>query len=92
MIQLIQSGDGHLVIANNQSFPSTVQRVEYFRDLKLLMLAFDDDEENNELMTHEINDDVVPLVKNAANIVILELKAGVEKQIGYLAPLVQIGL
>ncbi len=92
MIQLIQNSDGRLVIANNQPFADKIERVEYFRDLKLLMLSYGDDEEDNDLMSCEIEDHVVPLIQNAPDIVILELQKGAEKQVGYLAPLVQIGL
>lgn len=92
MIQLIQSSDGHLVIANNKPFSNVVERVEYFRDLKLLMLSFEGDEENSELMSHEIQPHVIPLIQNAADIVVLNLDAKAYKQVGYLVPLVQIGL
>lgn len=92
MIQLVQSQDGKLVIANNRPFSDVVKRVEYFRDLKLLMLSFEDNEDDSELMSYEIQDSVIPLIQNAPDIVILELKSGAKKQVGYLAPLVQIGL
>lgn len=92
MIQLIQSRDGRLVIANNSAFQGMIERVEYFRDLRLLMLSYGDNEDENELMTCEIESHVAPLIQNTSDIIILELKKEAQKQKGYLAPLVQIGL
>ena len=92
MIQLIQSGDGRLVIASNQPFPSAVQRVEYFRDLKLMMLTFEGEEETNDLMPCEINANVDKIIRNTPEIIILELKDKFIKPLGYIAPLVQIGV
>ena len=90
MIQLIQSGEGHLVIANNAPFQSKVQHVEYFRDLRLLMLAYDD--ESSDLMPCEINEQTDKFIRNSAEAVIVELKDKNSAQKGYLTTLVQIGL
>ena len=92
MIQLAQSGDGRLIIASNQPFPSTVQRVEYFRDLKLLMLSFEGQEECSDLMPCEIEESVAKIVQASSEIIIVSIKNDGTQPVGYIAPLVQIGI
>ncbi len=92
MIEIARNSDGRLIIANNRPFHSTIQRVEYYRDLRLLMLSYEGQEENSELMPCEINEEVAQIMKRSPDIIILELKQGAPKQTGYIAPLVQIGL
>ena len=92
MIEIAQNSDGRLIIANNQAFPSTVQRVEYYRDLKLMMLSYEGEEEKSDLMPCEIYDEVDKMIRRSPDIIILELNKNSEKQIGYIAPLVQIGV
>ncbi len=94
MIQLARSGDGRPVIVSNQPFPSHVQRVEYYRDLKLCMLVFEDDEngERSDLMPCEIADHSAQLIHQSPDAIIIEKKDGYNKPFGYIAPLIQIGL
>jgi hypothetical protein len=94
MIQLAKSGDGRVVIASNQAFPSHVQRVEYYRDLKLCMLVFEDDDngERSDLMPCEVEDHAAQLIQQSPDAIIIEKKEGAGIPFGYIAPLVQIGL
>jgi hypothetical protein len=92
MIQLIQSSDGRLVIGSNQPFPNDVGRVEYFRDLKLMMLIFEGENEESDLMPCEITDEVAKIIHQAPEIVIIEESKLDIMPYGYIAPLIQIGV
>jgi hypothetical protein len=92
MIQLAQSGDGRLIIASNQGFTADVQRVEYYRDLKLFMLVFEGQEEEADLMPCEISDDMAKIVHNSPDVIVIAMKEGNTEPYGYIAPLVQIGI
>jgi len=92
MIQLAQSGDGRLVVASNQPFPADVQRVEYYRDLKLFMLVYEGEEEESDLMPCEMPDNVTDLIHQSPDVVVIAMKEGEGEPYGYLAPLVQIGV
>ena len=91
MIHLAHTGDGRLVLACTEEFPSDVARVEYYRDIKLFMFVFEDEKDENRLMPHEISDDIATMVKKSPEIIIAVKAEGIEPY-GYIAPLVQIGL
>lgn len=91
MIHLAQSGDGRLVLACSEKLPSDVSRIEYYRDLKLFMLVFEDESLDERLMPHEISDDIAKIVIQNAD-VIIAVRDGIQTPYGYIAPLVQIGL
>lgn len=90
MIQLIQSNDGRLILASNQPFPADIQRVEYFRDLRLMMLSFEE-EKGDSLMPCEIDSDVAKIIEASPNIIIAMKEEGVEPY-GYQVSLIQIGV
>ena len=92
MIQLAQSSDGRLIIASNQPFPADVKRVEYYREQKLFMLAFDDDEKSSDLMPCEVSDDIAKIIHASPDVVIMAMKEEGSEPYGYIVPLVQIGL
>jgi hypothetical protein len=91
MIQLAQAKNGNLVLASDEEFPSDIARVEYYRDLKLFMLAFENENHENRLMPREISDDIASIVKKSPDIIVAIKVEGVEPY-GYITPLVQIGL
>ena len=91
MIHLAQSGDGRLVLACSGTLPSDIARVEYYRDLKLFMMVYENDDHDDQLMPHEINNDIAKIVQQSPEIIIAVNEQGA-KPYGYVAPLVQIGV
>lgn len=92
MIKLAKSDDGRLILASNQPFPSDIARVEYYRDLKLFMLAYENEEDGDDLMPCEISDDVAKIVKASPDVIVIAMKEEGARPYGYVVPLVQIGL
>lgn len=91
MIQLSKTKDGRLVLACNEEFPSDIVRVEYYRDIKLFMFVFENEDHDNRLMPREISDETATIVKQSPEVIVAVKVDGIEPY-GYIAPLVQIGL
>lgn len=91
MIHLAKTRDNRLVLACSEEFPSDIARVEYYRDLKLFMLAFEGEDHEERLLPHELSNDIAQIVKQNPDIIVAIKVEGVEPY-GYITPLVQIGL
>lgn len=83
--------DGDIALMSNETLPSDVRRVEYYRDQKLLMLVYDLPDHNGELMNYELNDDVAEKVQKRSSLVIISPDSGTGKPMGYYTSLIQIG-
>ena len=92
MIRLAQSQDNRLILASNHQFPSDVRRVEYYRDLKLFMLTYENDDHDADLMPCEISDDIADIVKASPDVIVVAMTEEGSEPYGYQVPLVQIGL
>ena len=92
MIKLAQSGDGVLVLASNQKFPSDIRRVEYHKEMKLMLLVYENDEDGSDLMPTEISDPTHNIICKSPEIMIVAMAEGDKKPYGYHVPLVQIGV
>lgn len=92
MIRLGQTDDGRLLIASNQSLPSDIERVEYFRDQKLFMFVYEDKEQEDQLMPCEVSDEVSDIIKASPDVVIVVMAEENQESYEYIAPLVQIGV
>ena len=91
MIHLAQTNDGRLILASDQAFPSDIAHVEYFRDLKLFMLSYEDEKHSDDLMPYELPDNVAKIVIHSPNITII-VRENDDELYGYVVSLVQIGL
>lgn len=84
--------DGAVVLMSSEPFRATIKRVEFYRDVKLLMLVYDDDTDDSDLMDYELSDDVAGVVKaSARNILVVNAKDPSNLQ-GFDVPLVQVGV
>ena len=92
MIKLGRTDKGHLVLHSNETLPSKVKRVEYYREQKLFTLSFEDEEEEDRLMSYELSDDIAELVKASPDVIIVALTKEDEDPEKYLCPLVQVGV
>ncbi len=87
-IELGVLNDGGVMLVSDSPLPDIVCRVEYYRDQRLFMLVYNDDDQD--LMHYEIPERMSKPVENTPNIIIYSLFPNHEP-IGYKVPLVQVG-
>ena len=92
MIRLGQAADGRLILGSNEAFPAPVKHVEYYIDQKLFSLVFDTDDEQSELMPHELCPRTAAIVHASPNIMIIAMAETGGEPYGYMVPLIQIGV
>lgn len=90
-VNLGQMPDGDLVIVSDQTLPDDVKRVEYYRDQKLFMLVYANDDHEGDLMHYELADDVARKVERKTALMIIEPDKISGKPMGYYASLIQVG-
>ena len=89
-IELGILNDGRVTLVCDKPLPDVVRRVEYYRDQKLFMLVYDDQEMEDQLMECEIPDHLATPVEKSPNIIIFTLFPDLEP-LGYKAPLIKVG-
>ena len=92
MIKLGRTEKGHLILASDAPLPGKVKRVEYYREQKIFTLSFEDENEEDRLMSYEIPDDVSEIVKSSPDVIIVALTEEDKDPEKYLCPLVQVGV
>jgi len=92
MIKLARASDGRLIIISNKKFPADVSRVEYYREQRLLMLTYkDNDHSESDLMPCEINSEFDQIIRQSADVLIIAMASKGKPPLGYETSLVQIG-
>lgn len=81
--------DGDLALVSDEKFPADIKRVEYYRDQKLLMLVYEEESLDSELMHYELKDAVAQKVEKKSTLMIIEPSED-GKPTGYYASLIQI--
>lgn len=92
MIRLGRTNKGHMIIASDEPLPSKVKRVEYYREQKIFSFAFDDENEEDMLMSYEVSDEISDIIKASPDIIIVAMAEEGQEPSKYLSPLVQIGV
>lgn len=82
--------DGGIMMVSDQPLPDMVCRVEYYRDQRLFMLVYDDEQSGEELMHYEVPADMSEPIQKTPNIMVYSLYPDREP-IGYKVPVVQVG-
>lgn len=90
-VNLGQLPDGDLVIVSDMRLPSDVKRVEYYREQKLFMLVYENDNHEGDLMHYELADDVARKVERKTALMIIEPDQHTGKPMGYYTSLIQVG-
>lgn len=80
------------MVVSNQDLPSDVRRVEYYRDLRLFMLVYENEDHGSDLMPCEISEDVAQKVVESPDIIVVAMAKENTEPYGYHVPLVQIGV
>ncbi len=82
--------DGNVMMVSDTPLPNIVCRIEYYREQRVFMVVYDDDDHTEEMMHYEIPENMTSPVENTPNIMIYSLFPDHEP-IGYKVPLVQVG-
>lgn len=82
--------DGGVMLVSDQPLPHVVKRVEFYRDQKLFMLIYHNENEDSELMHYEVPDVMVHPVEKSPNVIIYSLFPD-HAPIGYKVPLIKVG-
>lgn len=92
MIRLGQNEDQRLIIASDETLPSDLKRVEYYREQKLFMFVYEDENEEDQLMPCEMDDKIANIIKASPDVIIVAMAQEGEEPYAYTAPLVQVGV
>lgn len=83
--------DGRVMMVSDKPLPDIVQRVEYYREQRLFMVVYNNEDDHpEELMHYEIPEHLAPPVESTPSIMIYSLFPDHEP-IGYKVPLVHVG-
>ena len=82
--------DGGVMLVSDSPFPHIVKRVEFYKDQRLVMLIYGNEEQDSELMHYELPENMAHPVEKSADIIIYALFKG-HDPIGYKVPLIKVG-
>jgi hypothetical protein len=92
LFEIGHMSDGNLVLMSDGSFPSAIKRVVYYRDQRLFMLDYEDQDHDGFLIEYEVSDFADDMIKRGPGN-ILVVNAGNPKNLeGFDVPLIQVGV
>lgn len=89
-IELSKLQDDRILLMSDRPMPDVVKRIEYYREQRLFMVVWHDDDMEDLLMHHEIPIDFEMAIEKAPNILVYALYPDSEP-LGYKAPLIKVG-
>lgn len=89
-VEMTVLNNGVVMLVADRPMPDMVRRVEYYRDQKVFMLVYDDEEIDSEMMHYEVPIDYAMAVEKTPNILIYANYPDTGP-IGYKAPLIKVG-
>ena len=87
-----QLKDGRIMLVTDKHFPGEVRRAEFYRDMKLFMLVYDNAEYDSELMDYEISEAAADVIKTASSNIYVVNAENPNDLVGFDVPLVQVGV
>jgi hypothetical protein len=81
--------DGGVILVSDEGFPDLVRRIEYYRDQRLIMLVYKNDDEG-QLMHYEVPQDMQAPIEKSPNVLVYSLFKD-HAPIGYKVPLIKVG-
>jgi hypothetical protein len=89
-IELSILKDGGVLLVSDRPMPDMLKRIEFYRDQRLMMLVYDDEALDSELLHYEIPDEMVHPVEKSPDVIVYVLFAD-HDPIGYKVPLIKVG-
>jgi hypothetical protein len=84
--------DGAIALFTTQHFPHPLKRVEFYRDMKLFKLIYDDGTDDGDLVEYEVTDDAADKIKHSAQYILVVNAENPGDPEGFDVPLIQVGL
>lgn len=91
-IDLCELPDGTLMIVTDQRLPADAQRIEYYKDQKLMMLVYDLKDHEGDLMSYELPEEAMRKVMMARKILVVAYANDNRDPDQFRVPLIQIGV
>ena len=82
--------DGGVMLASDQPLPHVIKRVEFYREQRLFMLVYNNEDQDSELMHYEIPENMAHPVEMSPDVIIYS-KYKDQGPIGYTVPLIKVG-
>lgn len=82
--------DGGVMLVSDEPFPHLVKRVEFYRDQRLVMLVYSNEDQDSELLHYEVPENMAHAVEKSPDMMIYAMFPDHEP-IGYKAPLIKVG-
>jgi hypothetical protein len=89
-IEIATLKDGGVMLVSDRPLPHVVKRVEFYRDQKLVMLVYNNTEQDSDLMHYELPENMVYPVEKSPDMIIFSLFPN-EAPVGYKVPLIKVG-
>ena len=91
-IDLCELPDGTLMIVTDARLPADALRIEYYKDQKLMMLVYDKEDHEGDLMDQEIPKDAIKKIISARKIIVVAYANDNKGPDEYHVPIIQIGI
>ena len=91
-IDLCELPDGTLMIVTDARLPADAQRIEFYKDQRLMMLVYDMQDSEGDLMTHELPEEAIRKVMLARKILVVAYGNDNRDPDQFTVPLIQIGI
>jgi hypothetical protein len=82
--------DGGVMLVSDRPLPHLVKRVEFYREQRLVMLIYSNEDNDSDLMHYEVPPHMAHPVEKSPDVIIYSLFPDHEP-IGYKVPLIKVG-
>ncbi len=89
-VELSKLSDDRIMLMSDRPMPDIVKRIEYYREQRLFMLVWHDEDMEELIMHHEVPIDFAMAIEKAPHVYIYALYPDSEP-LGYKAPLIKVG-
>ncbi len=89
-IELSTLKDGGVLLVNDGGIPDILKRIEFYRDQKLMMMVYQDETLDSDLIEYEVPDNMLKTVDQSPDVMIYTMFKN-HDPIGYKVPLIKVG-
>lgn len=89
-IELSTLKDGGVLLVNDGAVKDILKRIEFYRDQRLMMLVYHDEQIQSDLIEYQVPDNMVQTVDQSPDVIVYTMFEN-HDPIGYKVPLVKVG-